>query len=162
MGLLAPNIIHAESRIEVESFEKGLGKWKQSGQKISVQQSGCRSGTSCILIERDNARDLTVISQLISVPQRGRITLSGYVKAFNVSVGQKFYEKGKFVASLFENKSECCWKDDDFDGTIPNWRKREIVIADVESSTPVMLRIGLQNAKGSVLIDDVTIKFDPY
>lgn len=160
--LLTSNKIYAGTVVEAEDFEKGLGKWKQSGQVISVQKSGCRSGTNCVLIERSNARDLTVISQLISVPRRGRVTLSGYVKASNVSVGQKFYERGKFVASIIENKSECCWKDDDFDGSIPDWTERRIVIDDVEPSTPVMLRIGLQNAKGSVLVDDIKITFEPY
>jgi hypothetical protein len=159
--VLSSTNIYAGAVLEEEGFEKGLGNWKQSGQVISVQSGGCRSGNKCILIERSNARDLTVISQLISVPRRGRLTLSGYVKASNVSIGSKFYERGKFVASIFENKSECCWKDDDFDGSMPDWIERRIVIDDVEPSTPVMLRIGLQNAKGAVLIDDVSIKFEP-
>lgn len=123
--LLAPNKIYAGPGVEVEDFENGLGKWKQSGQVISIQKGGCLSGNNCVLIERTNARDLTVISQQISVPKRGRITISGYVKASNVSVGQKFYERGKFVASLFQDKSECCWKDDDFDGSILDWTERK-------------------------------------
>lgn len=144
-----------------DSFENGLGEWNQSGKSISVVNENCFDGTKCVLIQRENSRDMTVISRRFRFKKPGRVTLTARIRAENVSVGEKFYERGKFVTALYEGGRECCWRDDDFDGNVSVWTSRQIIVDDVDSDTSVMLRIGLQNAKGKVYLDAVKVTFVP-
>jgi hypothetical protein len=161
--LLGLPAVGGPKTIEIlDGFESGLGRWKASGSGISLVTEGCRGSGKCVLIERINSRDMSVITRQFTPPSPGRMTLTAYVKASNVSVGEKYYERGKFIVALVEDGRECCWRDNDFDGTLTSWTRRKIVVNDVTPSTPLILRIGLQYAKGQVFVDDVKVEFEPY
>ncbi|MBK8113871.1 MAG: hypothetical protein IPK44_04620 [Candidatus Accumulibacter sp.] len=144
-----------------DGFEEGLGNWHPNQERIEIVGSNCFEGSKCVRIERENGRGYTYIGRVFRVPSRGTLRIEAKIRAEGVVPGVKNYQRGKFVAVVIENGKEVDWPNADFEGTISQWVPRAVTIPDLDPSIDVDMRIGLQNAKGVVFVDDVKAFFTP-
>ena len=77
-------------------------------------------------------------------------------KAEYVVRGSKDFHRGKFQAVVIVNGKEVEWPDDDFEGTFA-WLPKRFQLLDLTGKEKVVLRIGLQNAKGTVFVDKIRV-----
>lgn len=143
-----------------DDFGQGLGNFAVNGESISLMDD-CFGVQRCVKISRSNMRGYTFISRAFRVPGPGSLNIEVVLRADDVVPGAQMYHRGKVVAVLSENGKEVDWPNADFDGTISQWAPRTILVPDVDQSVSVDLRIGLQNATGTIYVDKVNVSFAP-
>ncbi len=151
----------AQSPTFQDGFESGLGNWHPKLGKIEVIDVGCIEGNKCVRIQRENGRGYTFIARAFRVPSRGTLRFEAKMRADNVVPGAQNFHRAKFVAVVIEGQTEVDWPNADFEGSLNEWITRTVVVPDLDPSVTVELRVGLQNAKGTVYLDDVRVFFTP-
>lgn len=147
-----------EQRIFCEDFDHGLKKWKTRGAKLEIESAN-ETQNKYLKISRDDRKGFTCISREFS-NYSGTLRFEARIEAQNIVPGDKDFQKGKFQAVVFVDGREVSWPNDDFEGT-----SKEIIrrfrIFDLTGKENILLRIGLQNAKGAVLVDEIEVFNDP-
>lgn len=147
---------HGENKpkpIFQDGFDEGLKKWNTAGSSIEISLT--EASNKYLKIYRDNRRGFTYISKEF-VGYKGTLVFEANIKSEDVITGNKNFHRGKFQAVVVVNGHEVDWPDDDFKGTFP-WMPRRFQVFDLTGKETVILRIGLQNAKGTIFVDDIKV-----
>jgi hypothetical protein len=140
-----------------EKFDGGLEKWKTVGEDIKIVTT--EDSNKYLKISRNDRREFTYISKEF-VGCKGTLLFEANIKFYQVVPGDKNIHRGKFQAVVIVDGREVDWPDADFEGTSP-WMPRKFRVLDLTGNERVILRIGLQNAKGTVFVDDVNVYCTP-
>lgn len=163
-GSLAVSTVAAEQLIS-EGFEGGLGAWAKNGNvgssKISVISEGCPSGNRCLQIEKEKRRGFTYIGRTFRAPSAGSLVVRGLVKVPSLTTGANEWDIAKFGAVVYEDGKEVAWPNADIPTPLSEWVPREFSVYDLSAGEKVTIRIGLQEAKGVIQVDDVSLSFEP-
>jgi hypothetical protein len=136
---------------EYVEITRDLGDWAEYGD-------GVKSGKESIEISNASSWGETgIISKQISEP--GTYKMVAWVKADNITVGNKNYEKGKFQIVVYQDGMEVGWPDSDFRGTF-DWKQKSVETR-IDGSHRIAFRIGLQNASGKVFVKDIHLYKKP-
>lgn len=160
IGLLLSMHAHAESIIFSDDFEGGPGtlrsQWERkrdNGGEIVIGEEKARGKVVCI--SRDNRNGLTLITHRLP-PINGSVRIEAEIQADQVMTGASNFKGGQFHAVVIVNGKEVAWPKSDFDGSF-GWIPMAFDVFDITPSMAVLLRIGLQQGKGKVCIDNVKI-----
>ena len=166
LSLIIVFIIHAamnsygEDRPQLifrEGFDEGLKGWKTEGLNIEIVTTA--ESNKYLKISRDDRRGFTYISRKF-VGYKGTLVFEANIKFDDVIPGNKNFHRGKFQAVVIVDGREVDWPDADFEGISP-WMPRRFQVFDLTGKETVVLRIGLQNAKGTVFVDDIKVHHVP-
>lgn len=150
-----------EASLYSNGFENGLGDWRKTGNTIEIYTQDCPEGQNCVRISRPNRREYTYISQFFRVPAAGTLRFQARLKANHLVTGTEDYHRAKFVGVVIENNKEVAWPNNDLRASVDDWELRSFDVVDLAPSVKVDLRIGLQNAKGDLYVDDLKVFFIP-
>lgn len=150
-----------EQPVFADGFESGLENWRKTEERIEQVSQGCFEGTSCVKISRNDRRGYTHISRSFRVNAPGTLKFQARFRAENMVVGSEDFHTGKFIGVVIDGGREISWPNDDIRTSIDGWELRSFEVVDLDPSLKVDLRIGLQNAKGSLFVDDVRAMFIP-
>jgi hypothetical protein len=148
----------AQEVIFTENFENGLKNWKITDEKVEIVTS--KEYGKCVRISKTNRRGFTHITHKFPA-RRGKYTFHAMIQSENVVPGEKRYECGKFQAVVYDNRGRKTdyYPGDDFEGTF-GWSPRKFEALDFEGTETLELRIGLQNAKGAVYVDQIEVLYE--
>lgn len=148
-----------------DGFEGGLSAWAKNGEdgssKITLISNGCASGNRCLEISKEKRRGFTFVGQTFRAPTAGQLTVSAMIRAPSLTTGSAEYYTGKFQAVVYDHGKEIDWPHADIREPVQEWVPRTFSVNDLSAGEEVMVRIGLQNAKGVLQVDDVKLTFVP-
>lgn len=161
-SLLPATVASAEGTLVYSNdFDNGLGDFRKTDKKIQLTSQACAQGSKCVHISRENRRAYTHISRFFRVSQPGTLRFQARMKTQNLVPGTEDYHRAKFVGVVIEGGKEISWPNDDISTSTDAWELRSFDVIDLDPSVKVDLRIGLQNAKGSLFVDDLEVYFIP-
>lgn len=143
-------------------FESDLAGWAENGTdtgSVSIISEGCPEGKKCVRISKTDRIGYTFIGRRFSVPSNGTLILSAKVRVPSLAKGQLFYHIAKFQAAIIRDGREISWPNDDISTPVSTWIQRTIKAVDLKPTDEIRLRIGLQDARGIIDVDDVVVKF---
>lgn len=158
--LLVSKTYAAEVLIFSENFESkdALKNWKVYGNSVEIVTKQDGSG-SCVKISKDNRRDWTNISKEFR-HVKGTLRFEAQIQCKDIVRGDKNWDRGKFQAVVKIDGKDVDWPADDFHED-SGFIKRQFRVFDLTGKETVVLRIGLQNAKGTVWVDDIKVFHEP-
>ena len=136
-----------------DDFNSGLKGWKQEGNGISLMSAD--NGERYVRIIRHHRRTSSFIQKEFRSVQ-GNLMVKCRLKAEGIQPGLKSYQRGKLQAIVRAGREAPVYISEEFDGDV-EWVTKEIAVPDLQKGDKVTLRIGLENASGTLLIDDVEI-----
>ena len=136
-----------------ETFDKGLKGWKKHGSLLEIVHH--KKQGSYLKLTQHKRRGFTYISRDFT-GYSGTLRFEALIQSENVIPGSQKYYRGKFQAVIIAKGKEMDWISDDFEGTF-GWSHKTFQVFDLDGSETVVLRIGLQNAKGSMCIDKIKV-----
>lgn len=142
--------------------DKPLSYWFQDSADGSISRVSCEN-TNCIKISR-STRGRTFITKKFEAQFDGDYGFKTRIKATNIITGDKRYERGKFQVRLFDSWGKNLsakrnyYPNADFND-IPNWQPLVFTVENVKKGEVMEIRIGLQEAKGTVLLSDFEFCF---
>jgi hypothetical protein len=143
-----------------DDFENGLKGWSSNGSRIELIDGGDEHGRYA-RISRQKRTDFTHLSKKFS-GYSGTLTFEALIKSENVVPGtSKPYHRGKFQSIVYAGNQKFYPSNDDFQGTF-DWTLKRFQVLDLDGSETVVLRFGLQNAKGIMCIDNIKVFHEPY
>lgn len=138
-----------------ESFDKGLDGWHKEYKEGSIEIVTTAEGNKYLKISKDSRRGFTYISRDF-VGYKGTLEFVANIKFDNVVRGNHNFHRGKFQAVVYVDGRDVDYPDADFEGTSP-WMPRRFKVFDLTGKETVVLRIGLQDAKGTIFVDDIEV-----
>jgi len=136
-----------------DDFNSGLKGWKQEGSGISLMTAD--NGERYVRIIRQHRRTSSFIQKEFRSVQ-GNLMVKCRLKGEGIQSGLKAYQRGKVQAIVRAGREAPVYISEEFDGDV-EWVTKEIAVPDLQKGDKVTLRIGLENASGTLLIDDVEI-----
>jgi hypothetical protein len=147
-----------------DNFENGLGKWasntRDSGT-ISVVAEGCPQSQKCVRVTNDDRNSYVYIGRKFIIQRPGSLSFGAKIRVPSLVKGAEFFHVAKFQAAIIRDGREISWPNSDIYSPVAGWRERRFKALDLKSGDEVLLRIGLQNAKGTIEVDDVEVAFVP-
>jgi hypothetical protein len=150
---------YSEQLLASFDFESSdsLKEWTQvkNGGEIERVQNPENNGW-CIKIDRKNKNAFVRISQKFIFKKPESLRIEAIIKANNIIAGKgESFHTGQLQAMIKENGQEVSHPSAKFTGTFDFQKK--IVYADVGENQELVVRVGLQNAKGTMWVDDILI-----
>jgi hypothetical protein len=147
-----------------DDFENGIKKWaintRDSGV-ISTLSEGCPQSRKCLRITNNDRNSYVYIGRRFIIRGPGSLSFSAMFRVPSLEKGAEFFHVAKFQAAIIRDGREINWPNDDIYSPVSGWVERRFKALDLKSGDEVLLRIGLQNAKGVVDVDDVQVIFTP-
>lgn len=141
------------------NFSNGLRDWEVSGEEVKAIKDNVYG--NCVQISRTTRTDSTYITKKFKA-RPGTLRFSAMIQSKDiVGAGNQHWERGKFQGILYTSDRKKSYPaDDDFEGTF-GWKERKFKIVDLVGTETVELRIGLQNAKGTIWVAEIKVFYEP-
>ena len=149
------NITHgAEKEILNEQFESvtALRNWNVNGAEVKIVAKKDGNGY-CVKIHKESRNGFTYISKDFR-NVKGNLRFEAQIQSQNIVRGDKNWDRGKFQAVVTVDGKDVSWPADDFHED-SGFIKRQFRIFDLTGQEKVTLRIGLQNARGTIWVYDI-------
>lgn len=151
---------YADTVIFSDDFEEGAAAlrshWERkldNGGEIIIGEASERGKVVCI--SRNDRNGLTFIThRLPSVT--GSVRVEAEIQSEQVMTGSSDFKGGQFHAVVVVGSKEVAWPKADFDGSF-GWTPLTFNIFDLDPNKVVVLRIGLQQGKGKVCVNNVKV-----
>jgi len=153
--LLCATFCFAEDRDEVllsDDFSKGLGRWKREGHKVKVFREG---DNKCIMIRRKHNKGSTFIKKVFK-GYEGDLIFKARIKVEDFELGAEEYDNVKFQGRLLKKGKFTGFESHNLKES-GDWLDVTFDVNDLTRKDETILMIGLQNAKGTIYIDDVEV-----
>jgi hypothetical protein len=161
--VLAGNSVNATPLFS-DDFEDGIKKWASNTRDsgvISVISEGCPQSRQCLRISNNDRNSYVFIGRRFIIQGPGSLSFSARIRVPSLVKGAEFFHVGKFQAAIIRDGREINWPNADIYSPVSGWVERRFKALDLKSGDEVLLRIGLQNAKGFLEVDDVQVVFTP-
>ena len=135
-----------------DDFSKGLGSWKREGHKVKVFRE---DDNKCIMIRRKNNRGSTFIKKAFK-GYEGDLIFKARIKVEDFEIGPEDYDNIKFQGRLIKKGKFTGFESQNLKET-SDWMTVTFDVNDLKKKDETILMIGLQNAKGTIYVDDVEV-----
>lgn len=145
-----------------DGFENGLKDWglnKEASGNISLTSTGCPGNTQCVKIVNSDVNSFVYIGRRFAVRSPGSILVKAKLRVPTLNKGSEFYHVAKFQAAIIRDGHEINWPNSDIYSPVAGWVARSFKAAGLRNGDEVFIRIGLQNAAGTLEVDDVQVIF---
>jgi hypothetical protein len=148
--------VFAEERELIYSDDFSMGKtdWKRKGNKVKIVRED--EGNKYISISRKNTRGETYIQREFK-GYEGDLIFKARVKVTDFKKGAGEYDEGKFQARIERKGKFAGYAGDNFVDSF-DWKELHFEVLNLAKRDEVLLMIGLQNAEGTVYVDDVRVE----
>lgn len=152
----------AASVLFADDFESGLKDWGLNNEvsgTISITSAGCPSNTQCVRIENSDVNSFVYIGRRFAVRSPGSMLFKAKLRVPVLKKGSEFFHVAKFQAAIIRDGREINWPNSDIYSPVSGWVSKSFKAAGLRNGDEVFIRIGLQNAAGTVEVDDVQVIF---
>lgn len=163
--LLAAHSSFAATVIFEDTFEDGAAglervweRRKNNGGEIEIaeaQDSGKVVRGKVVCISRENRNGLTFITRKLP-SLTGTLRIQADIQAENVVSSKAPFKGGQFHAVVTVRGEEVSWPKADFEGDF-GWTPHEFEVPDIHPTDVVVVRIGLQQGKGKMCVNNVRV-----
>lgn len=151
---------YADTVIFSDDFEEGAAalrsQWERkldNDGEVIIGEANERGKVVCI--SRNDRNGLTFITHGLP-PVTGSVRIEAEIQAEQVMTGSRDFKGGQFHAVVIIGGKEVAWPKADFDASF-GWTPLTFDVFDLTPSKVVVLRIGLQQGKGKVCVNDVKV-----
>ena len=159
---LLPLSSAAASVLFADGFENGLNNWglnKEASGTISLTSAGCPDNAQCVKIVNSDVNSFVYIGRSFTVRSPGSLLVKAKLRVPTLIKGTEFYHVAKFQAAIIRDGQEINWPNSDIYSAVAGWVPRSFKASGLRNGDEVLIRIGLQNAVGTVEVDDVQVIF---